>query len=97
MKALGRTHIDLLSLDVEGAELGVLQTIPFSKLIINILLVEYKVYRSKTAWSQRFKEFRRFMNATGIYEFVGTTFLDMVYVRKDIIHLNNPKKWKGGR
>lgn len=41
MLALNRTHIDYLSLDVEGLELEVLKTIPFQKLTITAITVEY--------------------------------------------------------
>ena len=38
--ALNRTTVDYLSLDVEGAELAVLKTIPFDKVNIRVLTVE---------------------------------------------------------
>ena len=41
MLAIGRTEIDYFSLDVEGLELEVLRTIPFDKLNIKVLSVEY--------------------------------------------------------
>ncbi|ELU12487.1 hypothetical protein CAPTEDRAFT_214812 [Capitella teleta] len=41
MLALNRTKIDYFSLDVEGQELAVLKTIPFDKLDISVLSVEY--------------------------------------------------------
>lgn len=41
MLALNRTTIDFFSLDVEGDELNVLKTIPFDKLTIKMLAVEY--------------------------------------------------------
>jgi len=39
--ALNRTHVDYFSLDVEGFELRILRTIPFDRLIIDVLSVEY--------------------------------------------------------
>ena len=42
MLALNQRHIDYLSLDVEGLELSILQTIPFDKLDISVITVEYK-------------------------------------------------------
>lgn len=39
--ALNRTEVDYFSLDVEGVELEVLQTIPFDKVNIKTLSVEY--------------------------------------------------------
>ena len=41
MLALNRTRIDYFSLDVEGVELEILRTIPFDKLDIAVLSVEY--------------------------------------------------------
>lgn len=37
---LGITHVDLWSLDVEGAELAVLETVDFSRMTINAMVVE---------------------------------------------------------
>ncbi|CAC5382438.1 unnamed protein product [Mytilus coruscus] len=42
MKALNVTHVDFFSLDVEGAELQVLRTIPFGKIDIDMMTVEFK-------------------------------------------------------
>lgn len=39
--ALNRTTVDYFSLDVEGAELDVLKTVPFDKVNIRVLSVEY--------------------------------------------------------
>ena len=39
--ATGRTRIDLFSLDVEGDEMEVLKTIPWDKVDIKVLIVEY--------------------------------------------------------
>ena len=39
--ALNQTHIDYFSLDVEGVELDILKTIPFDKLDIRTLSVEF--------------------------------------------------------
>ena len=40
LHVFGITHIDLFSLDVEGAELEVLQTVDFSAVRINVIVVE---------------------------------------------------------
>jgi len=39
--AINVTHIDYFSLDVEGVELPILRTIPWKKLDIHIMSVEY--------------------------------------------------------
>ena len=42
MLALDRTTVHLLSLDIEGAELEVLRSIPFDKVDIKVIVVEVK-------------------------------------------------------
>ncbi len=39
--ALNQTHVDYFSLDVEGLELDILKTIPFDRIQIDTLSVEY--------------------------------------------------------
>ena len=40
--AINQTRVDYLSLDVEGSELGILRTIPFRALYIDVIGVEYR-------------------------------------------------------
>ena len=95
MKAIKRKHIDFFSLDVEGAEMGILKTIPFSELTIDVILVEYQVRNSKAAGRQRYREIFNLMARTGLYEFVGThNNLDMLFVRKSNITQNKLAKWR---
>ena len=44
--ALNRTRVDFLSLDVEGDELYVLQTIPYDKIDIRMMTVEFAHVKS---------------------------------------------------
>ena len=39
--ALNRTHVDYVSLDVEGLELDIMKTIPFERIQIDTLSLEY--------------------------------------------------------
>ena len=41
--ALGQAEVDYFSLDVEGPELEILQSIPFDKIKINVISIEYRV------------------------------------------------------
>ncbi|CAC5378943.1 unnamed protein product [Mytilus coruscus] len=54
MLALNRTTIDFFSLDVEGDEVNVLKTIPFDKLNIKMMTVEYAHGGAGGADMQRF-------------------------------------------
>lgn len=48
--ALNRTHVDYFSLDVEGLEMEILESIPWDRLNIMVLSVEYRhVSRGKQA------------------------------------------------
>ena len=95
MAALGRTHFDLLSLDVEGAELGILKTIPFAKITINVILVEYTVLGSRQMTEQRFKDIYDFFDHLGHYDFVGTyKNLDMLFVAKGQLGKEKLQFWK---
>ena len=42
--ALGRPKIDFLSIDIEGAELAVLNTIPWDKVEIELIMIEVGVF-----------------------------------------------------
>ena len=63
--ALGIRHIDYMSLDVEGAELNILQTVNWSQLSIDVLTIEYG--RSTILLNQ----LRSLFKATGKYKQVG--------------------------
>ena len=56
IKALNQTRIDFFSLDIEGDELGVLQTIPWGKVDIRMLAVEYVHEKGKHQDVQNYME-----------------------------------------
>jgi len=73
MAALDISHVDYLSLDVEGPEIEILQTIDWTRLHIDVMTVEYRVYGGKKigidqrATLKKLKNLRRFFNDTGVY------------------------------
>ena len=73
--AVNRTHIDYLSLDVEGGEMEILHTLPWDKLKVDVITVEYGVrgVRNRDVSSiERLKHIRRFFkNLKGEYEEIG--------------------------
>ena len=71
MLALGQSRIDYFSLDVEGAELPILSTIPFDKLYIDVILVEYMIWGSVEDTALKLEKVRRFFNETKLYKEVG--------------------------
>ena len=57
---LEQTEIDYLSLDVEGPELDILETIPFDTIKINVISLEYSRQQHKLHMLQDF--FKRIGN-----------------------------------
>ncbi|CAL4071388.1 unnamed protein product, partial [Meganyctiphanes norvegica] len=42
LKAIGKDHVDLISLDVEGAEMGVLKSLPWHKMTVDVWMIEHR-------------------------------------------------------
>jgi FkbM family methyltransferase len=68
----GITHIDFLSIDTEGGELEILQSIDFSNVQIDVITVENN-YSSP--------DFVPFLKKQG-FEFVTSLYQDMIFVNK---------------
>ena len=73
---LGRTHVDYFSLDVEGPELDILQTIPFDKITFDVISVEYKISGHDARESDqrsltKLEHIRNFFKNLGNYKEVG--------------------------
>jgi len=75
MAALDVFHVDYLSLDVEGPELEILRTVDWTRLRIDVITVEYRVYDGKKivqpATLTKLKDLRQFFGDTGIYREVA--------------------------
>ena len=74
--AVGQTEVDYFSLDVEGPELEILQTIPFNKVNIKVIGVEYRVYGSTTVENirmslEKLEKVRSFFRNLGNYKEAG--------------------------
>ena len=71
----GVRHVDFVSLDVEGAEINVLQGIDFSRVEIDCFTIENNKGRSRE------KRLRKFMVDAG-YKLKARLWLDEVWIRK---------------
>ena len=74
--SLGRAHVDYWSLDVEGPELEILQTVPFGKITTDVISVEYKISGQDARESEqrsltKLKQIRNFFKNLGNYNEVG--------------------------
>ena len=70
----GITHVDLVSLDVEGAEIEVLSGIDFSLVEIECFTIENNKGREREV------RIRKFMKDAG-YKLIARLWLDDVYVK----------------
>ena len=78
MAALDVSHVDYLSLDVEGPELEILRTVDWTRLRIDVVTVVYRIARGYTtievdrpASLKKLKDLRQFFHDTGVYREVG--------------------------
>ena len=89
LKAIGVDTVDYFSLDIEGPELEVLKTIPWDKIRINVITLEYRARpgtkNASNVSKMRMDMFMEYFNSLGIYDFYARiTKLDLVFVRKDL-------------
>ena len=78
--ALGNPHIDYFSLDIEGAELVMLKTLPFDE--ISITLMDIEINHAGVIFPGTRQDIRRFFEGHGL-NFVRTvTIDDFFYNRK---------------
>lgn len=82
--ALNRTRVDYFSLDVEGKELDVLTTIPFDKLDIRVLTVEYDHIPGGQVALRQFMESKGYYQHSTINEvneLISMVTFDSVFVK----------------
>ena len=82
IKALGNPTIDYFSLDIEGAEFPVLQTIDFTQLDIKVISLE--ISKLDLIFDARYVQLKYLMKRNG-FELYKEMDEDHIYVRKDFI------------
>lgn len=75
MKALGRTHIDYFSLDVEGAEMVILHSIPFSEITISVFTIEVDQNGKEIDDFMKDKGYKRYTQLSGDFVYIHKTQL----------------------
>ena len=86
LKAINNPTVQFFSLDVEGSESEILDTIPWSEVNIHIWLIEYGGFK------RRVNAIAPIMLKNN-YELIGTVVQkDFIFVRKDIKHLYSLEK-----
>ena len=85
MMALNVTHVDYLSLDVEGLELEILRTIPFDLIHISVLSVEFSHAPNGAGEYVKFMESKGYKKHSRISMFHSATYFganDFIFVKK---------------
>ena len=82
LKAINMTYINFFSLDVEGAELDILKSIPFNAVTIDFFMIEYFIPHSKRKTLNRLNEYRRFFKKLGTYKEVFKGRFDVGFARQ---------------
>ncbi|XP_013412953.1 uncharacterized protein LOC106175473 [Lingula anatina] len=85
LAAVGRTHVDYFTLDVEGAEIEILKSFPWEHVTVDVWTIEYAVHDGGPDTPKREKAIREIFKNTGLYR-KGTILggQDIVFVRKDV-------------
>ena len=65
--ALNIQHIDVFSLDVEGAEVLILDTVPFDKLDISMLNVEYQHVKGGSDFLQSYLQKKGYVTVKKVF------------------------------
>ena len=85
LKAIGVNHVDFFSLDTQGGELKILQTIDFRAVRIDILIVEVENANSYLN-RKMLHQMRKFFNQTGLYrEVTSPQERDLMFERIDLV------------
>ena len=85
MLAMNQTHIDYFSLDVEGFEMDILETVPFDKLDITTLSVEYEhLSKENKEYMIKFMEKNGYTLHMNINENNPTWIRDYIFVKKPV-------------
>lgn len=82
MLALNRTTVDFFSLDVEGDEIKILKTIPFDKINIKMLTVEYLHTPGGEKSLQTFMEKKGYEVVANIRK--GYAVGDLIFIKKSL-------------
>ena len=78
--ALGNPHIDYFSLDIEGAELPVLKTLPWDK--INMTLLDVEVNHAGVIFPGTQNDIRNFLSSQN-YPYTKTVEIDDIFYNKN--------------
>ena len=77
--ALGNPHVDYFSLDIEGAELPVLKTLPWNK--INMTLIDVEVNHAGVIFPGTREDIQNFLTSQN-YPYTKSVEIDDIFYNK---------------
>jgi hypothetical protein len=80
--ASGNPQIDYFSLDIEGAEMVVLETVPWDK--VNMTLLSIEMNHAGDIFPVTKEDIHKFLASKG-YQFKGTATIDDFFLREDLL------------
>lgn len=94
MKKFNHQHIDLVKMEIEGAEYTVINTIVEDKLDVKVILVEYdEVFHSKgMSYLFRIKESSDKLRKAGYVIAHSTNYFKKLFIREDVYNQLKGKK-----
>ena len=93
MLALDRTTVHLLSLDIEGAELEVLRSIPFDKVDIKVIVVEVKHVNKVFNDADIEQDIDKLLARNG-FNLFAKVHINNVYVKEEFKHKRLKSQFK---
>lgn len=85
LQEINMKHIDFFTLDVEGAELQILKTIPFNNVTINVFCIEYAITSDKgvnyQASKKKLNDIRAFFRHIGGYKEIKDNNQDVFFAK----------------
>merc|ERR1712080_431870 len=95
--AIGVSTVDFFSLDIEGAELSVLKTLPFHKINIKVLLVEVVhitgAAKAELVEFMASKDYKK-INRVGPYKVGDYTKEDYLFAKKSHLTLDDTNNYR---
>jgi len=79
VKALGITHIDMLSIDINGPEPNVLDVFPFDEITVEIIVVAFLIPKDKAISDTRLSEIQEILVKRHGYEQTGYKADDAIF------------------
>ena len=84
LQAMGVSHVDYFSLDIEGAEVDILKTLPLDQISVDVFSIEFEVSGNDTASQQKLNQINKYLVLQYGYKIVKHLAEDIILKRNHI-------------